>query len=349
MGIDKTPTEGIGWADGKRDWHNDQGAPEGGPHAPGARGPAQGPWREVREVQRGRGRRLPQARQQLPSRHLVPEALPDQGVRANKGKYGSLDFAALIALSSVDRELRTAFREIAIDIEHFARVELLEKCVEQGEDCYGIVEDYFAQLRRRTGNDRALESIKDRSSTGDRPDPYSGDLIAHYVNDLGGLSVWALLEVVEFGRFADFWLFCARRWKDQEMLGQHYVLRSVKGLRNACCHNNCIVHAFSREAESAGYTVREPLASSLKENGLKNTKSRKAKLNNLRIAQIAAALYAANRYCDRDATRARHAALMGRLRSMVDATRPMFPDDGSLGAYFDFIFKMVDVWLPTRA
>lgn len=264
------------------------------------------------------------------------------------GKYAGLDFAALVKLSSVDRELRTTFREITIDIEHFARVELAEKCVERSEDGYEIVEDYFDRLRK-IGNERVITAIEGRSSTGNRSDPYSGDLIAHYIDDLGGLSVWALLEVVEFGRFADFWLFCARRWKDEEMRRQHYVLRSVKGLRNACCHNSCIVHAFSKEAESAEYTVREPLASSLKENGLKNSKSRKAKLRNLRIAQIAATLYAASVYCERDSTRRRHVELIECLRKAVDSARPFFPPDGSLGAYFDFIFKMVDIWLPSRS
>lgn len=266
----------------------------------------------------------------------------------DKGKYGNLDFAALVALSSIDRKLRCAFREITIDIEHFARVELVEKCIEHGEDGYKIVEDYFARLRK-TGNGRAVKAIKDRSATGDKPDPYSGDLIAHYLNDLGGLSVWALLEVVEFGRFADFWLFCAKRWKDQEMLDHHYLLKSVKGLRNACCHNNCIVHAFSKDAESASFSVRDPLASSLKENGLKNTKSRKGKLHNLRIAQIAATLYAATIFCDRDSTSARHAELLGKFRASVDAARPLFPNDGSLGAYFDFVIKMIDIWRPARA
>lgn len=259
-------------------------------------------------------------------------------------RYIGLDFAALVALSSIDRELRTALREIAIDVEHFARVELVRRCVEKGEDCYEIVDDYFEHLRK-TGNERAIEMIRDRASTGKYPDPYSGDLIAHYLNDLGGLSVWALLEVVEFGRFADFWLFCARRWNDREMKDRHYLLRSVKGLRNACCHNNCIANAFCRDAEGAGFTIHGQLANSLKENGLKNSKSRKAKLGNLRIAQIAATLYAASLYCGRDTTRARHIALMDRVRESVEETRSLFPPDGSLGAYFDFIFKMVDIWL----
>ncbi len=265
------------------------------------------------------------------------------------GDYIGLDFAALEALSSIDRELRSALREIVIDVEHFARVELVERCVEEGEDCYGIVDDYFNHLCNKTGSENVVATIKNRASTGKYPDPYSGDLIAHYLNDLGGLSVWALLEVVEFGRFADFWLFCARRWEDRDMLEQHYILRSVKGLRNACCHNNCLVNAFSKNSEDAGYTVREPLASSMKGNGLKNTKSRKAKLSNLRVAQIAAALYAANRYCARDATRERHIALMGHARESVGKARPLFPPDGSLAAYFDFIFKMVDIWLPSRS
>lgn len=273
---------------------------------------------------------------------------PVRGSGSSAGKYVGLDFAALAALSSLDRELRSAFREIAIDVEHFARVELVERCVERGEDCYQIVEDYFERLRKN-GNARAIEIIKERSSTGKYPDPYSGDLIAHYLDDLDGLSVWALLEVVEFGRFVDFWLFCAKRWNDQEMLDHHYLLKSVKGLRNACCHNSCIVHAFSRNAERAGFSIREPLASSLRENGLKNTKSRKAKLRNLRVAQIAATLYAASIYCNRNSARNRHTTLLNRFHGSVDAARPLFPPDGSLGSYFDFIFKMVDIWLPTQA
>ncbi len=263
------------------------------------------------------------------------------------GTYIGLDFAALIKLSSIDRELRTVFREITIDIEHFARVELAEKCVEQGEDGYQIVEDYFDRLRK-IGSARAIATIEDRASTGEHPDPYSGDLIAHYINDLGSLSVWALLEVVEFGRFADFWLFCAKRWRDQDMKDRHYLLKSVKGLRNACCHNNCIVHAFRKDSENAEFTVRGPLASSLKENGLKNSKSRKEKLRNLRIAQIAATLYADSLFCDRDSTRERHVELVERLRKSADNARPLFPSDGSLGSYFDFIFKMIDIWLPPR-
>lgn len=260
------------------------------------------------------------------------------------GKYIGLDFAALVALSSIDRQLRSAFREISIDVEHFARVELLQRCVEQDEDGYAIVEDFFMHLRER-GNTRAEASIRERASNGKYPDPYSGDLIEHYVEDLGGLSVWALLEVVEFGRFADFWLFCAKRWSDEKMVSDHYVLRATKDIRNACCHNSCIVNGLSLRGERANFALREPVTSDMKRLGLKNTKSRRAKLANLRVAQIAAALYAASRFCDRPSTRAHHIAHAKQVRSAVAEASSLFPQDGSLDAYFDFIFAMIDIWL----
>lgn len=263
---------------------------------------------------------------------------------AEAGRYIGLDFASLIALSSVDRQLRCAFREITIDIEHFARVELVDRCVEHGEDGYAIVEDFFAHLRSR-GNTRAESAIRERAASGKFPDPYSGDLIEHYVDDLGGLSVWVLLEVIEFGRFADFWLFCAKRWNDEDMRREHYVLKSVKGLRNACCHNNCVVQGFTKNAEKAEFDAFNPIAESMRRLGLKNTKSRRSKLGNRRIAQIAASLYAAARFCNRPSTRARHIAFAEQFRKSVAKATPLFPADGSLGAYFDFIFKMIDIWL----
>ena len=266
----------------------------------------------------------------------------------NAGEYIGLDFAALIALSSADRTLRSSLREICIDIEHFTHIELMNRCVAHGEDGYGIIADYFANQQAK-GNNRAVASLRSRSASGKYPDAYSGNLIAHYADDLGGLSVWAFLEVVEFGGFADFWLFCAERWGDAGMLDEHYVLKSVKGLRNATCHNSCIVNGFSRRGERAGFTVRELIASSMRERGLKNTKSRRAKLSNLYLAQIAATLYAASRYCTRQSTRERHIALMNQARLSIQAALPMCPADGSLEAYFDFLFKMVDIWLSPNA
>ena len=105
----------------------------------------------------------------------------------NAGEYIGLDFAALMALSSADRVLRSALREICIDVEHFARVELINRCMAHNEDGYAIVSDYLAHQKAR-GNARIESTLRSRSASGKYPDAYSGDLISHYMDDLGGLS-----------------------------------------------------------------------------------------------------------------------------------------------------------------
>ena len=67
-----------------------------------------------------------------------------EGPRA--GEYSNLDFAYLVDLSSIDRRLREAFRDLTIDVEHFARLRLLNRAGEEGEDGYAVVADYLASL-----------------------------------------------------------------------------------------------------------------------------------------------------------------------------------------------------------
>ena len=266
----------------------------------------------------------------------------------HRGEYIGLNFAALKELSSADRVLRSALREICIDVEHFARLDLLNRCAAQGEDGYAVVADFLERQRAR-GNARMESSLKARGSTGKYPDAYSGDLISHYMDDLGGLSVWALLEVTDFGQFADLWLFCSERWGDDAMRDEHYVLKSVKGLRNACSHNSCIVNGFSSSSTLAPFPTSGPIVSSMNSLGLKNSKSRRSKLRNLRIAQIAATLYASHTFCVRPSTRRRHAEKMRQAKEALASTLPLCPADGSLAGYFDFFFKLVDLWLPMQS
>lgn len=260
---------------------------------------------------------------------------------SHAGEYIGLDFEALRRLSSADRALRSALREICIDVEHFARVRLLDRALAEGEDGYGIVKDYLDHL---TSRDRSrVTGGLDRRACGDARDEYSGDLIGHFQGR--DYPLWVFLEVTEFGRFCDLWLFCAGRWSDRGMLDAHYVLKSVKALRNASCHNSCIINGFSSTAAHANFPTSGPILTSMNAHNLKNTKSRRQKLRNLRIAHIAAALYASDHFCLRETTRSRHAEVMAAVSRAFDHARPLCPADGSLASYFDFIMKLVDIWV----
>lgn len=265
----------------------------------------------------------------------------------NSGRYIGLDFGALVELSSVDRVLRTALRDIALDVEHFAKVRLLDRALSEGEDGYAVVSDYLEGHLTSRSRSRVSTGLASRGRAGEGHDEYSGDLIAHYNEQ--GYPLWVFLEVIEFWRFCDLWLFCAGRWDDEAMVVAHYWLKSIRALRNSACHNSCIVNGFSSSSDRAVFQTPDDMLRSMNALGLKNTKSRRAKMRNLRVAHIAATLYGSYELCTRESTRARHAEAMGSVRRAFDAARPVCPADGSLTGYFDFIMKLVDIWCPKRA
>ncbi len=259
----------------------------------------------------------------------------------NPGDYVNLDFEDLVELSSIDRHLREALLSATIDVEHFAKMRLLRMCEEHGEDGYAIVSDYLASIssRQRT---RIEGAFKARGGEGRTHDEYSGDLIAHYA---GEYPVWVFLEVTEFGVLVDLWRYCAGRWSEQEMRDKHYVLKSVKALRNACAHNSLIVNGFSSGAEKAGYQASRAVTTSLAEHGMGKTKSRRAKLRNLRVAQIAATLYSVREFCTWESTRTRHAARLAEVRRYAEGCGVLRRANDGIVSFFDFIWKLVDIWL----
>lgn len=119
---------------------------------------------------------------------------------SNVGNYVGLDFAHLVELSRIDRRLRSALREITLDIEHFAKVKLLRLCEECGEDGYAVVSDFLESLRHSERN-RLLGGLRMRAREGARSDTYLGDLIGRYIDEM---PAWVFLEAVEFGSFANF-------------------------------------------------------------------------------------------------------------------------------------------------
>lgn len=260
------------------------------------------------------------------------------------GNYINLDFANLVDLAALDRQLREAFLLAAIDIEHFAKVKVLRCAEGHTEDGYAIVADFLGSLNHAERN-RLNGSFKMRSREGEGHDTYSGDLIAHY---LGDMPLWVMLEVIEFGAFVNLYLFCARRWQDAEMEQEHYVLKSVKALRNACAHNSCIVNGLTSEADIANYPTNSLILKALNEAGIRNSKSRRTKLKNLRIAQMTAALFALSTLCTRETTRARHAKRFASLRELFEAKRAQYRDDNPFVSFFDFLWKLVDVWVPKK-
>ena len=267
---------------------------------------------------------------------------PKQVEGARVGQYVNLDFAHLAALSSADRLLREALLAAAIDIEHFAKVGVLGRCEDEGEDGYAIVRDYLSSLTHDARR-RLHAGLRARGAEGAGHDTYSGDLIARYLDEY---PVWVLLEVCEFGTFVDFYRFCAERWGDRDMLDQHYILKSVKAVRNAAAHNCCILNGLTASGDAKTFPISEPITRALNEAGMKNTKTRRKNLSNLRMAQIAAVLYSTSALCKRDSALTRNTAKFQQVKKRIEGDMPLYRTNNAAASSLAFIVKLIDIWLP---
>lgn len=151
-----------------------------------------------------------------------------------KGQYANLDFKMLVDLSIIDMLLRYQMLPMTLDIEHFAKVRLLERIEEAGEDGYSIVRSFLASYDETNSKGEVFNSAKNEIRRGSSS-PYVAGILAKYPDF--DFPAWVFLELVSFGSFIYFYKFCADKFDDKKMMDEFYLLQSVKSLRNACAHN----------------------------------------------------------------------------------------------------------------
>lgn len=163
----------------------------------------------------------------------------------HNGKYYYLDFKHLVELSTLDMHFRTLIMKMSISIEHCLKVNLIHDLeYNNAEDGYSIVNSFV----NIPGNEYILKDIKRKSTS-----QYNGDLINHYFNfsSLGQSNntnmnidcpAWVLVEAISFGTFINFYNHYYSCYPSKNAVTTSKLLNSVRSLRNACAHNNCILH-----------------------------------------------------------------------------------------------------------
>lgn len=130
---------------------------------------------------------------------------------------------------------------MALDIEHFEKVKLLNALKNNGDDGYKALRSYRASLE--TGgesNDVELKKLHAEIEN-NKSSVYCGDMLSH-IPPGQEMPVWVFLEVITFGRFLSFLAFCGKYLDDQNLSDDYYSMKKVKSLRNAAGHNNCILN-----------------------------------------------------------------------------------------------------------
>ncbi len=148
-------------------------------------------------------------------------------------RYFYFDFSYLQELSILDMYLRKSIISIALDIEHTLKTQLLyDLSQNEADDGYHIAKLYL------TADYRRLKSLHDKVGTS-----AASDLIQKKLNDDDNYALWEIVEILSFGEFIDLYQLYYSTYHSNRNNFSSY-LWSIKFLRNAAAHNNCLLNSL---------------------------------------------------------------------------------------------------------
>ena len=146
------------------------------------------------------------------------------------GKYVALDFSYLQDLASLDMKIRAILLNIAIDVEHFIKVELSRQINNNlQEDGYSILTEF-----KNSQYNRYYEFTKKKF----RESRYQNAMFNKRKHDY---PYWALLEHMDYGCLIKFVTFYYQKHGCKSLKKASELGDGARHIRNACAHNSVLL------------------------------------------------------------------------------------------------------------